>query len=402
MRITPVKISSKQSAAKLMSSLGVSEEGVKIMSPKSVYYAFKIEGIRSCEANIIKQCLLSLGSDAAVERAALTKDVQTSALIFGSLKQLNTFCQKLNNQPFGLKEVSRKLSLCLSAVLSERLVFWARDKKLNINNPVVCGIINITNDSFSGDGLISNLKGSIEHSALDKAEKMVKNGAKIIDVGGESTRPGSIPINEKEEIRRVIPVLKLLRKRFKKVLLSVDTYKYKVAKSAVDEGVDIINDITGLRGSSKIASLVKKYKLGCILMHMKGNPQNMQIKPNYHDVVEEELDFFKERLQFCAKMGIERKQISIDPGIGFGKRLRDNMKIINELAKFRIFKMPIFLGVSRKSFIGEVLKTGVNDRLLGTVAAEVISFLNGADILRTHDVKETVQALRVASILKNN
>lgn len=398
MRITPVAVKNEQKAKQLMSSLGVSREGARILSPKTLSSAFKIEGIKSWEANILKQHLLSQGTDAAIAREALIKDINTQVLVFGNLTQLKALCKKLNNQPFGLKEISQTLSVYLDNIYKETYVFRARDKQLRINKPLVCGIINMTPDSFSGDGLLGKDKKSI----LAKVEKMLKAGAKIIDVGGESSRPFSKPITAKEELARVIPALRAIRRNFKKVLISLDSYKYQVIKAGVSEGVDIINDITALGGDRRKASLIKKYKLGCILMHMKGTPKTMQRAPHYKDVVSEVLDFFSERLEFCERAGIDKSEIMIDPGIGFGKSLEDNLRIINQLYKFKVLGLPLFLGLSRKSFIGKIVNVGPQERLAGTLSASILSVVGGARILRTHDVAETIGALKVASKINNN
>lgn len=405
MRITPLDIKNEEEAREIMSSVGVSPEGIKILSPKSIYASFKIDGIKSWEANIIKQQLLSLGSDAAIARNVLVKNIKTSVFIFGNLSQLKKLSEKLRLQPFTLKEVSQGIDAYLDNLGNKELVFRARRKVLKIRKPIICGIINVTENSFSGDGLLSKVRTSnlkVRTLALKKADEMVRAGAKIIDVGGESTRPFSSPVKVGDEIKRVIPVLKVLRKEFKKVFLSIDTYKYLVAKAAVEEGVDIINDITALRSSPQITLLIRRYKLGCILMHMKGTPQTMQVNPRYKDVTAEIIDFFKERLKFCNLRGINRSQILIDPGIGFGKRLEDNARIINELYKFKVLGQPIFLGLSRKSFIGKILKVGLDQRLAGTIAASIISLTKGANILRVHDVRETAQAIKVASKIINN
>jgi dihydropteroate synthase len=200
---------------------------------------------------------------------------------------------------------------------------------------------------------------------LKQCARMLKDGARIVDIGAESTRPGSSSISDREEISRLAPLLKALRKEFKKAILSIDTYKYKVAECAVNQGIDMINDITALRFAPKTADLVHKYKLGCVLMHMKGNPKNMQVKPGYKDVVQEQLDFYKDRIKFCHSKGIGSQQILIDPGIGFGKRLEDNTRIIRELRKFKILGLPVFLGLSRKTFIGELTGTGTTNVLQG-------------------------------------
>ena len=405
MRITPLEIKSETVAAKLMTSLGVSSQGIRILSPKSVYSAFKIEGIKSWEANIIKQHLLSSGTDAAIERTALVKDIRTGAFVFGSLAQLRNLCSRLKEQPFNLSKISQDLSFYLDNLQKKEFIFKARDKVLRIKTPICCGIINVTEDSFSGDGLLAkaNLTGQkIKYLALKQAESMLRAGAKMLDIGAESSRPFSKPIKDNEEKNRIKLVLPAIRKEFGKALLSVDTHKYSVAKVAADRGVDIINDITALSKDPKMVTLVEKYKLGCILMHMKGTPRNMQIKPKYKDVVADEIDFFKKRLDFCIAKGVNQSRILIDPGIGFGKRTQDNVKLINELYKFKVFGVPIFLGLSRKSFISKILNKKKQDCLTGTISAGVISLIKGANILRVHDVRETVQAIKIATKIINN
>ncbi|UCD14825.1 MAG: dihydropteroate synthase [Candidatus Omnitrophota bacterium] len=411
--MTPLVIKNESQARDVMSSLGVDSEGIKILSSKGIYAAFKIEGISSWEANIIKQHLLSLGTDAAINRDALVKRIKTDILIFGNARQLRQLCDKLRNQPFKLKEISRELSSCLDGFFRKEYVFRARDKVLRITEPVICGIVNVTPDSFSGDGLLKQAQntkcpsdmlgtGKMQKLVLKKVAEMAREGAKIIDVGGESSRPFSKPVKETEEIKRVIPVLRLIRKEFKKLIISVDTYKYAVAKAAVDEGVDVINDITALRKALKMVSLVKRYRLGCILMHMSGRPATMQINPKYKDVTADIISFLKERLEFVTGAGIGKDRILLDPGIGFGKRLEDNLRIINELYKFKILGLPIFLGASRKSFIGKVLDVEVGERAVGTLAAHIISVVRGANVLRVHDVAQTKQALKIACQIMGN
>lgn len=410
-RIIPLKIESEAKAKRLLASIGVSRQGVKILAPKSLPLAFRIDGISSVEANIIKQNLLSLGTDSAIEKDALIKRIKTKTIIFGSLNQLKRLCKKLNNQPFGLREVSTEISTCLNNLFKKEFIFKARDKVLKIKEAVICGIINLTPDSFSQDGLLKEMQnarqsaeraGKMKSLVLKKAGEMIKNGAKIIDLGGESTRPFSRAIKEEEEIRRVMPALKAIRKEFKKIIISLDTYKYKVAKVGAEEGVDIINDITAFNHSPRMASLIKNYKLGCVLMHMKGSPATMQVNPSYTDVVEEIIDFFGERLKFFKGEGLTNEQIVIDPGIGFGKRLEDNIKIINELYKFKIFGLPLFLGLSRKSFIAGVLNVPVGERLTGTIAASCCALIKGANILRVHDTKEIREAVKITSNIFNN
>ncbi len=404
MRLIPLKIHTIKEAKRLMCRIGVDSRGIEIMAPKTLHFCFKIEDINSLYANIIKQHLLSLGSDAAIDRKALTKRIKTSLVLFGTFRQIDKLISKLKSQPFELKEIAYKLEEALKREKNRNLIFKARNKLLKIKKPILCGIINVTPDSFSGDGLLKKcVLGSrkFKEIILKKTDEMVKNGAKIIDIGGESTRPYSKRIDEKEEIRRVIPAIKIIRKKFSDVFLSIDTYKYKVAKEAVEYGVDIINDITALRNSPRLVNLIAKYKLGCILMHMKGTPQTMQLNPLYKKgVVEEIFDFLSGRIEFCLNNKIRKDQIMIDPGIGFGKRLQDNYQILNKLYILKSLCVPIFLGVSRKSFIGKVLKLDIEERIYGTISALSISYIKGADVLRVHDVKEAYQALKIAYLIK--
>lgn len=401
MKIIPLEIKNESAAKSILAHIGVSREGAAILSPKCINAAFKVEGISSWAANVIKQHMLSLGSDAAIERSALVKRITTTAVIFGNISQLKKLCEKLSSQPFGLSEVSRKLSACLAAVYQEKFIFRARNKTVNLQQPLICGIINITPDSFSGDGLLSTTLSRREYEklVLKKTGSMIKNGARMIDVGAESSRPGASPISVTQELRRLIPVLTAIRKEYKKIILSIDTYKFKVARAAVDCGAEVINDITALKGSPEMASLIKKNKLGCVIMHMKGNPKTMQDHPCYKNVVEDILKFFDDRLTFIQRKGIACEQIVLDPGIGFGKTVTDNLSIINQLYKFKIFGRPLMLGLSRKSFIGQVLGVSVDQRLNGSLAASAVSLLKGANILRVHDVKETIQAAQIVSAI---
>lgn len=403
MRISPLHIRNLKEATRQMTALGVDRYGVKIMAPKAIFKAFKIEGINSYAANIVKQHLLSLGSDAALSRSCLVKRGKTDIAIFGTLSQLNKFLGKIKNQPFGLKELAVQLRPFLNTQDRE-CFFSARGKRLWLKKCVICGILNVTPDSFSGDGLLTSTNTHIvQEKAVRQAAEMIKYGVKMLDVGGESTRPFSKAISEEEELKRVLPVIKAVRREFKDTILSIDTYKYKVAKEAVGEGVDIINDITALRHSPGMITLIKKYKLGCILMHMKGTPRTMQRKPRYKkEVVSEIVDFLERRVTFCGEHGVDKTQLMVDPGIGFGKCLEDNVEIINRLHEFKSLGLPIFLGLSRKSFIGAILGVGVQERLSGTIASSILSLLGGVNVLRVHDVREIHQALCVVDKITNH
>jgi dihydropteroate synthase len=222
---------------------------------------------------------------------------------------------------------------------------------------------------------------------------MIGDGADIIDVGGESTRPGARPVPLKEELRRTIPAIKLLAKKIK-APISIDTYKPEVARQALDNGASMVNDITGLR-NPEMARQIAKYKAGVVIMHMQGNPRTMQDNPYYISLIDEIIEYLDRAVKFAEASGVAKDKIIIDPGIGFGKTLEHNLSIIKNLADFKVLGKPILVGTSRKSFIGKILNVGPQDRIFGTVATSVYAAKNGARIVRAHDVKEVSQALRV-------
>ncbi|MFH1540603.1 MAG: dihydropteroate synthase [Elusimicrobiota bacterium] len=275
----------------------------------------------------------------------------------------------------------------------------------------IAGILNVTPDSFSDGGRFYKIADSIKY-----VTELVAYGADIIDVGGESSRPGSVVVSEEEEISRVIPTIKEIKKRFPKIPISVDTYKPNVALKAIEAGAEIVNDIYGLRWSSRkshnensMADVVAEKNVSVVIMHMKGTPQNMQENPEYDDVVSEIYKFFEEQLKFANSNGIKKEKIILDPGIGFGKTLQHNLLIIKNLQKFKKLKMPLMVGPSRKSFIKCLLDTNlvgnnnidVLNRLEGTIAASIYCALNGADYLRIHDVLSVKKAIIVSEAIKN-
>jgi dihydropteroate synthase len=259
----------------------------------------------------------------------------------------------------------------------------------------IMGILNVTPDSFSDGGLY--LKK--EH-AVNRGLEMISEGADIIDIGGESTRPGSDPVPVQEEIKRVIPVVEELRKKTK-TLISIDTSKSEVAQKALDAGADIVNDISAFRFDPKILPLLARWNVPVIIMHMKGTPKSMQNAPFYDDVLAEVRDFLKERITTASSYGIEREKIIIDPGIGFGKRVEDNLSLINNIHRLNSLKRPILVGISRKSFIGKILNQTEHARIEGTIASSVLSTVNGAHILRVHDVASVKKAVKVADSILN-
>ncbi len=256
----------------------------------------------------------------------------------------------------------------------------------------ICGILNITPDSFSDGGLFLKPEQALEH-----ARRLAGEGADIMDIGGESTRPGSDAVSIEEELRRVKPVIKAVKKETDSPI-SIDTYKPEVAEECISFGADMVNDITGLT-NEKMLEIISRYDVPAIAMHMKGKPKDMQASPFYKDVIEEILYFFQGRLNEAKDFGINK--IIIDPGIGFGKTVEHNLSIIRHLHKFTELGKPIMIGPSRKSFIGKLTNTEPGDRLEGTIAACVVSIMNGANIVRVHDVRECRKAITIADAIRN-
>jgi len=256
------------------------------------------------------------------------------------------------------------------------------------------GILNITPDSFSDGGKYFDFK-----KAVQRAVEIEQEGADIIDVGGESTRPFSEPITIEEELKRVIPVIKEIRK-LTDLPISVDTYKSEVAKKAIEVGADIVNDISGLTFDNNMKKVIKDYKIPVIIMHIKGKPKDMQVSPVYNNLIEDIIGFLENKKKQLNKCGISDDKIIIDPGIGFGKKIKHNYIIINNLKKLKRINLPILIGVSRKSFLGKPFDLETSERLEGTIVATTISFLQGASIFRTHDVSPIKKALETAKFFK--
>ncbi|EYE89378.1 dihydropteroate synthase [Fervidicella metallireducens AeB] len=266
----------------------------------------------------------------------------------------------------------------------------------NFDSMKIMGIINATPDSFFKDSRVSD-----EESALKRALKMIEEGADVIDIGGESTRPGSEPIGEEEEINRVVPLIKAIRNVNKDILISVDTYRAKTAEEAIKAGADIINDISAMTFDENMADVAVKYNVPVILMHIKGTPKDMQKNPHYNDVVMEVKEFFKNRIDYALSKGISKKKIILDPGIGFGKLFEHNIELIKRIDEFHSLGCPILLAVSRKSSIGMALgNLPPEERLEGTIAVTCFAALKNVEMVRVHDVKENKRAAMMIEVLK--
>lgn len=270
-----------------------------------------------------------------------------------------------------------------------------RGKLYDMNNPMVMGILNITPDSFYDGG-----KYITEQKILSRAEQILDEGAEIIDLGAYSSRPGATHISEEEETKRVISAIDLIHKKIPEAILSVDTFRATIAQKAVDHGAAIINDISGGNMDTQMFETIARLNVPYILMHMQGTPQTMQNAPQYKDVIEDVILELSKKINQLQQLGVN--DIIIDPGLGFGKTLDQNYRIINSINRFRILGHPVLIGASRKSMIYKLLETSAEKALNGTTAVNTIALLNGASIIRVHDVKEAVETIKIVNQLKNN
>jgi len=388
-----VKILSEERILDEMKKIGVAKEGQEIMAPKSQFFIIKLEDIPIKDAIILKQEALSLGMECALSWNVVSlKAEKTDALLFGTKKQFKFLSNKMSIQPFNGREIAEEIDQAITNFESSHYVWKLRNDAMEIKNTKIMGILNLTPDSFYDGGRYTK-----RDDAIRRINEMVDEGADIIDVGAESSRPGSKRIDAREEIERLSIIIDDISSY--SVPFSIDTYKAEVAELALKKGFSIVNDIYGLR-DERMVNVVKEYSAGVVLMHMKGDPENMQENPQYNDVLSELLKFFRTRTKELILNGIKKDQIVIDPGIGFGKNFDHNITIIRNLQSFKSLGYPILIGLSRKSFIGKILNREVEERLIGSIAAAIFSVMNGARILRVHDVKETRDAIKIIEALK--
>ena len=267
-----------------------------------------------------------------------------------------------------------------------------KSSDISFEVPRIMGIVNVTPDSFSDGGKYNSV-----NSAVDHALKLIDEGAEIIDIGGESSRPGSDPVSPEDEILRTVPVIKKLREINKNIIISIDTTKNEVAREALDNGADIINDISGLTFDNRMIEVAKIFNAGVVIMHMQGNPKTMQLNPEYKDVVEEVKQFLIRQSAYAETNGVNK--IIIDPGIGFGKTVENNFDLIRKLNVFREIGYPVMIGVSRKSFIGKTLNLETEERDIPTSILESIAVINSARLIRTHNVKYCSQMVKLVKHL---
>lgn len=384
----PVDISSAEDLRRQLSGIDIPADQWEEMADMFLFATIKLEGVDTRGANILKALAVSLGGGIAMSQEAAEFTVrETDVLLSGSRHTLRLVAMRLKNEPYGLDAVGSEIEACI--VGGRQIIRWA-DRILDFSRKTyVMGILNVTPDSFFPSSRAATVK-----DALKAAKEMIAAGVDIIDIGGESTRPGSETVPDDEEIRRVVPTIQALRAE-SNVMISVDTRKADVAERALDAGADIVNDISGLRHNEELARLVARRKVPIVLMHMRGTPKTMQKSPYYKNTISEILRELQPSITAALAAGIEPGMIIIDPGIGFGKRIQDNLRIIKELASLKSLHFPILVGLSRKGFIGEILDRPVEKRLIGTVTANTLAILNGANIIRVHDVADAVEMVTI-------
>jgi len=373
------KISNEIFLDKFLEKLGTTKEGSKILCNKSKIDFFYIKDLRTPAANILKQDALSIGADLAVPKNCVTcKDKYTDALLLATKDQLHKLCKKEKIQPFGLDKIS------------EMMKEFLKTKK---NKTQIMGVLNANEDSFFKKSRFD------EKNAHEKINNMICEGADIIDIGGVSSRPGSLPVSDDEEFGRVKDIIDIVysEKLYEKIKFSLDSYSVKSLKYALDHGFSIVNDITALE-NAEVAKLASNYNTTVVLMHKLGDTRDMQKNPTYDNVVLDVDSFFWQRIQKAQEFGV--KDIVLDVGIGFGKTLEHNLLLLKNLEHFLHFGYPLLVGASRKSMINMITPCETQERLSGTLTLHLEAIRNGADILRVHDVKEHFQALKVQKALE--
>ncbi len=373
-----IKLDSATDADALLEMVDSTKEGSRIMRDKMQCEFFFIKDLRTPAANILKQDALSIGAELAVEKdTILCKDETIDAVLIVNEKQRKILSKKESIQPFGLKK--------LAAVLGEH-------KPVKKTFPTIMGVINANDDSFFAG---SRFQGK---DAMAKIEQMIEEGADVIDVGGVSSRPGSLAVSEEDELARIKPVVDMIAsgKLTEKARFSIDSYAPKPIAYALERGFTIVNDITGL-ANDEVCKITALNGAEAVIMHMQNNPMTMQLNPEYAHVISDIDLFFSERLEKAERYGI--KKVVLDVGIGFGKLLEDNLMLIKHLEHFHRFGKPLLIGASRKSMIDMIVPSPVEERLPGTLTLHLKAVEEGADIVRCHDVKEHYQALKVQQAL---
>lgn len=390
-RVRAINIDDAAQAKKEISLIGADDTGISVMTPKAVHRVIKVENVSTKAAVILKQEMLSKGGEAAVSRGVGNFSVETSnVLLMGTVKQFNRLISKLKAQPFGLGKLAELLGETLGNLDSHLSREGLNCRGYNLplgKRTLIMGILNITPDSFSDGGKFFDFD-----VAVRRALEMVEQGADIIDIGGESTRPNYTVISPEEELERVTPILRKLVKEID-VPISIDTYKAEVAKQSLIEGAHIINDIWGLKADPEMANVLAQYPdVPVVMMH---NQEGNQYKSMMDDI----LGSLKESIETALAAGIAKENIILDPGIGFAKDTEQNLEVMHRLWEFKTLGYPVLLGTSRKSMIGNTLELPVTERIEGTAATVAFGISQGMDIVRVHDIKEMARVVKMTDAM---
>lgn len=370
---------------KELKKIGVHDHALYLYN-KGLSCNLKLANLTCGQANILKQEAIASGIDAAVSYGvADCSEKFSDVLILGHYHGVNILIERLKRQKMGLNYIASSIEDFLR---QEELNLKLRDKILFFEKPLFMGVLNVTPDSFSDGGLFIDKKSQIR-----RIDEYVDAGVNIIDIGGQSTRPGSAFIKPDIEFERIKGAVEYAVKC--NITVSVDTFNSEVAEKVLDMGAAIINDISGLSYDSRMASTCARYMATICIMHMKGIPETMQDKPFYNDILDEVFNFLDERIDLALEAGIHKDSIIIDPGFGFGKNLEHNITLLKYLQEFKSFKKPLLVGISRKTMVGELTGKKVEERVLGSKILETIALLKGANIIRAHDIDETRQLLNI-------
>ncbi len=389
-------VADAQMISRELARVGCADIGVRLLTPKSLARMLRLEGVPAPAARILKQEMLAVGGDAALHYDAGRKNhTETDVILLGTEQQLGEMVARMRGYSHGLVATGEAILTALRHFTTSPAPLSCASFTLTFGQKTyVMGILNLTPDSFSGDGLAGDVDG-----ALRRAEQMLEDGADILDVGGESTRPGAEAVTAEEEEQRVIPVVRALAAHFP-VPISVDTSKCLVAGAALEAGAGIINDISGLHGDPDMARIVSEAGAAVVVMHMQGTPHTMQQHPRYTDLMGEVCCFLQHATELALAAGIPRSRIILDPGFGFGKTVAHNLELLRRLRELTSYGQPILLGTSRKASIGYILGGAPpEERVEGTAATVAIGIANGADIIRVHDVRQMARVAKMTDAI---
>lgn len=385
-------LNSRAEVQREMQRIGADDAGVAIMLPKAETFVVRVENVRGKAAAILKQLMLSVGGEVCVARGvAAFDDTPHAVLMIGDARHFRRVHSRLLIEPFGLREIARQLEAVLERAPATPPPIRCGDREIAFDRALVMGIINVTPDSFSGDGVTS------AEAAVRQGIEFAQAGADMLDVGGESTRPGSEGVSVANELARVLPVIEGLAGNVD-VPISIDSSKPDVCREALAAGATVINDVYALRQPGML-ELAAETGVPVIIMHMQGEPRDMQHAPHYDDVVTEIYAFLAERVEAAIAAGIAEEQIIIDPGFGFGKTVAHNLELVRRLREFRSLGRPVLLGPSRKRTIGEITGKPADERTYGTAAVCAIGLANGANLIRVHDVAAMVDVARMVDAI---